>query len=123
VNEKSKENEASGENEGDKKNSSHQKRGGKGMPKTKKEKVPSKITIVKNQRKGNKHVTIVKGLNSNDIDLEVARKFFAQKFSCGCSKGEGDELIVQGDVVDNIINVIPEKFKQITNDMIEVKEK
>lgn len=83
------------------------------MPKSKKEKLPSKITVAKNARKGNKSVTIIKGLGANDIDLEVARKFFAQKFSCGCSKGEVDELIIQGDVVDSIFTIIPEKFPQV----------
>ncbi len=106
---------------GDKK-SNHQKRGGKGQPKSKKEKVPSKITITKNQRKGNKYVTIITGLAANDIDLEAAKKFFAQRFSCGCSKGD-DELTIQGDVVDSLFDVIPEKYPNITEDMIEVKEK
>ena len=51
---------------------------------------------------------------SNDIDIEAAKKFFAQKFSCGCSKGDNDDLIIQGDVVDNLFDVIPEKFPQVT---------
>lgn len=84
------------------------------MPKSKKEKMPSKIIISKNQRKGNKYVTIISGLASNDIDIEAAKKFFAQKFSCGCSKGDNDDLIIQGDVVDNLFDVIPEKFPQVT---------
>jgi len=53
----------------------------------------------------------------------VAKKFFAQRFSCGCSKGEVDELIIQGDVVDNLFDVIPEKFPQINQKMIEEKVK
>jgi density-regulated protein DRP1 len=91
----------------------HQKRGGKGMPKTKKERVPSRVVISKQQRKGNKYVTIIQGLGANDIDLETAKKFFANKFSCGCSKGEVDELIIQGDVVDSLFDVIPAKFPQV----------
>ena len=84
------------------------------MPKPKKEKVPSKIIITKNQRKGNKHVTIISGLASNDIDMEAAKKFFAQRFACACSKGEGDELIIQGDVVDSLCDVIVEKYSQVS---------
>jgi density-regulated protein DRP1 len=95
------------------KKSGHQRRGGKGMAKPKKEKQPSKIILSKQQRKGNKYVTIIGGLASNDVDIEVAKKFFAQKFSCGCSKGENDELIIQGDVLDNLFTVIPEKFPQV----------
>jgi density-regulated protein DRP1 len=67
-------------------------------------------------------VTIITGLAANDIDLEAAKKFFAQRFSCGCSKGD-DELTIQGDVVDSLFDVIPEKYPNITEDMIEVKEK
>ena len=115
--------EQAGETDSAEKKSSHQKRGGKAMPKSKKEKVPSKVTITKNQRKGNKYVTIISGLAANDIDLETAKKFFAQRFSCGCSKGDTDELIIQGDVVDSLFDVIPEKFPQINKDMIEEKEK
>ncbi len=58
-------------------------------------------------------MTIISGLAANDIDLEVAKKFFATKFSCGCSKGAEDELIIQGDVVDSLFDVIPEKFPQV----------
>ena len=58
-------------------------------------------------------MTIISGLANNDIDLESAKKFFATKFSCGCSKGDADELIIQGDVVDNLFDVIPEKFPQV----------
>lgn len=112
-----------GDEEQGEKKSAHQKRGGKGMPKAKKEKQPSKIIISKNQRKGNKYVTIISGLSSNDVDLESAKKFFAQRFSCGCSKGDNDELVIQGDFVDVLFNVIPEKFPQITVDMMEEKEK
>ena len=110
--------------DGDKKSasSSHQKRGGKAQPKSKKERQPCKVIITKNQRKGNKYVTIITGLAGNDIDLEQAKKFFAQRFSCGCSKGD-DELTIQGDVVDALFDVIPEKYPQISADMIEEKEK
>ncbi|RNA28954.1 density-regulated -like protein [Brachionus plicatilis] len=115
-------NAAGEEADGDKK-SAHQKRGGKGNPKSKKEKQPSKILITKEKRKGNKYVTIIIGLESNGIDLEVAKKFFAQRFSCGCSKGDKDDLTIQGDIIDNLVNVIPDKFPQITPEMIEIKEK
>ena len=56
---------------------------------------------------------MITGLLANDIELEVAKKFFAQKFACSCSKGEGDELIIQGDVVDHLFDVIPEKYTQV----------
>lgn len=93
---------------------SHQKRGGKSLQKPKKEKVPSKIIISKDKRRGNKYVTIISGLATNDIDLEVARKFFAQRFACACSKyDKDDELIIQGDVVEKLFDTILEKFPQV----------
>lgn len=49
----------------------------------------------------------------SEVDLEVARKFFAQKFSCGCSKSGDDELTIQGDVVSELIDVLPEKWTQV----------
>jgi density-regulated protein DRP1 len=90
-----------------------QTRGGKGMPKGKKKFEAQKIVLNKQQRKGNKFVTIVQGLASNEVDIELARKFFAQKFSCGCSKSGDDELTIQGDVVSELIDLLPEKWNQV----------
>jgi len=44
-----------------------QTRGGKGMPKGKKKFEAQKIVLNKQQRKGNKYVTIVQGLASNGM--------------------------------------------------------
>ena len=85
------------------------------MQKPKKEKVPSKIFISKDKRRGNKYVTIILGLAANEIDLEVARKFFAQRFACACSKSDkDDELVIQGDVVDKLFDTILEKFPHVS---------
>ena len=94
-----------------------QTRGGKGMPKGKKKVEAQKIVLNKQQRKGKKLVTIVQGLASNDVDLEVARKFFAQKFSCGCSKSADDELTIQGDVVSELIDLLPDKWNQVNRNL------
>ena len=48
-----------------------------------------------------------------EVDMELARKFFAQKFSCGCSKSADDELTIQGDVVSELIDLLPEKWNQV----------
>jgi hypothetical protein len=48
-----------------------------------------------------------------EVDIELARKFFAQKFSCGCSKSADDELTIQGDVVSELIDLLPEKWNQV----------
>jgi len=52
---------------------------------------------------------------SLEVDIELARKFFAQKFSCGCSKSGDDELTIQGDVVSELIDLLPDKWNQVLN--------
>lgn len=49
-----------------------------------------------------------------DIDLKEAQRFFAQKFSCGASVTAEDEIIIQGDFTDDIIDVIQEKWPEVS---------
>lgn len=121
-----------------------QKRGGKGMLKAKKPKAedgPRKVTVSRAPRGKKKSVTVVTGLNtygkcrldvretksrkSNalfaraDIDLKVAAKFFSSKFACSSSVTGDDEIIIQGDVKDELFDVIPEKWPEIDEDAID----
>lgn len=97
-----------------------QKRGGKGMMKIKKkEDVPKKITVSRAPRGKKKSVTVVTGLNTFDIDLKVAAKFFGTKFACGSSVTGDDEIVIQGDVKDDLFDVIPEKWPEIDEDYID----
>lgn len=48
-----------------------------------------------------------------DIDLKVAAKFFGSKFACGSSVTGEDEIVIQGDVKDDLFDVIPEKWPQV----------
>ena len=48
-----------------------------------------------------------------DVDLKAAAKFFAQKFACGSSVTGDDEVVIQGDVKDDLFDLIPQKFKQV----------
>lgn len=50
----------------------------------------------------------------SDIDLKEAQRFFAQKFSCGASVTADDEIIIQGDFTDDIIDVIQEKWPEVS---------
>lgn len=50
-----------------------------------------------------------------DIDLKDAQRFFAQKFSCGASVTADDEIIIQGDFTDDIIDVIQEKWPEVSH--------
>lgn len=70
-------------------------------------------------------MTVVQGLDKFGIKLEVAAKQFRQKFSCGASVVKGiadsEEIDVQGDFVDEIVEMIQENF-QISEDSIVVEE-
>lgn len=48
-----------------------------------------------------------------EIELKEAQRFFAQKFSCGASVTGEDEITIQGDVTDDIMDVIQEKWPEV----------
>ena len=67
------------------------------------------ITIKRSERTKRKHATHVHGLDLFGIDLKKAAKLFAGKFATGSSvsknpQGE-DEIVIQGDVGDDIVSV------------------
>ncbi|EDW36709.1 GL22388 [Drosophila persimilis] len=97
-----------------------QKRGGKGLLRVKKkEDVPKRICVSRAARGKKKSVTVVTGLSTFDIDLKVAAKFFGTKFACGSSVTGDDEIVIQGDVKDELFDVIPDKWSEIDEDAIE----
>lgn len=59
------------------------------------------------------------GLASFGIDLKDASKFFASRFACGSSVTGADEIVIQGDVKDDLWDVIPEKWAEIEEEAIE----
>ncbi|XP_055911689.1 density-regulated protein homolog [Eupeodes corollae] len=97
-----------------------QKRGGKGLMKIKKkEELTKKICVSRAPRGKKKSVTVVTGLSTFEIDLKVAAKFFGTKFACGSSVTGDDEIVIQGDVKDDLFDIIPEKWPEIDEDYIE----
>lgn len=90
-----------------------------GMIKTKKKEGPKQICVSRATRGKKKSVTVVTGLNSFGIDLKVAAKFFGTKFACGSSVVGEDEIVIQGDVKDDLFDIIPEKWPEIDEDFIE----
>ena len=52
----------------------------------------------------------------SEIDLKDASKFFATKFSCGSSVSGDDEIVIQGDVKDDLFDILPEKWSQVSHD-------
>ncbi len=99
-----------------------QKRGGKGMVKVKKkeaDKAEKKVLLSIAPRGKKKSVTVVQGLRTFGIDLKVASKFFGQKFACGASITGDDEIVIQGDCKDDLFDIIPEKWPEVDEDLIE----
>lgn len=97
-----------------------QTRGGKGVVRApKKKNVTKKVALSRAQRNKKKYVTVVTGLGTFDIDLKKAAKAFAQKFSCGSSVTGDDEIVIQGDVLDDLLDFIPEKWPEIDDDSID----
>ena len=59
-------------------------------------------------------MTVVQGLKTFGIDLKVASKFFGQKFACGASITGDDEIVIQGDFKDDLFDLIPEKWADVS---------
>lgn len=96
-----------------------QKRGGRGNVKAKQKKEPEMVRIARIPRGKKKFVTRVQGLATFEVNLKKASKSFSQKFSCGSSVSGEDEIIIQGDVTDDLLDLIPEMWDQIDDDHIE----
>ena len=53
-----------------------------------------------------------------DIDLKEASKYFANKFACGSNIQAEDEIVIQGDVKDDLFDILPEKWKIVSYDTL-----
>jgi len=106
---------------GDGDDKKRQTRGGKGMMRAKKKKEagPKKLVITRSQRNKKKYVTIVSGMATFGVDLKVASKKFGAKFACGSSVTGDDEIVIQGDITDDLIGFIADTWPDIDEDLIE----
>lgn len=106
--------------EGDAKKTGRQKRGGKALAKPKKKVVKERgVGLARASRGKKKFVTVVTGLSTFDIDLKDAAKFFSSRFACGSSVTGDDEIVIQGDVKDDLFDLIPEKWPEIDEDLVD----
>lgn len=75
-----------------------------------KKKMASQVSIKRMERNKRKFVTAIHGLEAFDVELKKASKFLAQKFATGASvtkNAQGqDEIVVQGDVADDVLELI-----------------
>ena len=125
-----------------------QKRGGKAAVKAKKKIEPGDVKVGRVSRGKKKSVTHITGLLTYEIDLKKTAKLFGGKFACGTSSNEkADEIVIQGtawdfrglhgnivqvftdairtvkkrwkgDFIDQVIDILEEKFPQIPSDKI-----
>ncbi|KAI9593523.1 translation initiation factor SUI1 [Syncephalis fuscata] len=91
-----------------------------GMGISKKSKPPANRVIIKRiERNRRKHVTSIFGLHLFDVDLKKAAKMFANRFACGSSvtkNNQGkDEIVVQGDVTDDVRELILSTWPVVTS--------
>lgn len=87
------------------------------------------VIIKRIERTKRKHVTSIYGLDAFGIDLKKAAKQFASKFATGASVTKNpqgqDEIVVQGDVSDEILEMIEQGvgvLKGIPEDNVEIVE-
>jgi density-regulated protein DRP1 len=73
------------------------------------------VIVKRVERSKRKCVTVISGLDSVGVKLADAAKVMSKKFSCGASvvKGVvgGDEIDVQGDIVEDVIDLLMNHFK------------
>ncbi|KAF8581912.1 density-regulated protein DRP1 [Ramaria rubella] len=71
-----------------------------------KKRAAAKVTIKRIERNKRKHITAIHGLEAFNVDLKKAAKQFAQTFATGASVTKNaagqDEIVVQGDVSDEV---------------------
>jgi len=109
---------------GEEEKKGRQKRGGKGLVSSKKAGgvgggKPRRITVSRAPRGKKKSVTVVTGLGTFGVDLKAAAKFFSTKFACSSSVTGEDEIVIQGDVKDDLFDILPEKWPEVDEDLIE----
>lgn len=87
----------------------------------------SVIYIKRVERTKRKHVIIVSGIEAFDLDLKKVAKDFGKKFACGSSVTKnpagGDEITVQGDVSDEIMDELTEKYGVDDANIKQIEEK
>ena len=85
-----------------------------------------KVTLKRVERTKRKRVIHITGMETYQVDLKKAAKLFANKFACGCSVTKNaagkDEIVVQGDVMDQLLAMIPKEWPAIDSKQLVVQE-
>ncbi|KAI5849020.1 translation initiation factor SUI1 [Tricharina praecox] len=89
-------------------------------------KASSRITLKRVERTKRKHVIIVTGLETFGLDLKKVAKDFGKKFACGSSVTKNaagqDEIVVQGDLSDDILEYLEQKYPEVPFDNVDQVE-
>lgn len=87
----------------------------------------SKIIIKRVERNKRKHVTEISGLEAFGLDIKKVAKELGKKFATGSSVtklpgGQGEEITMQGDLSEDILEWLCDKYDQIPEDNVELVE-
>jgi len=86
----------------------------------------SVVTIKRVERNKRKYVTAISGLEAFGLDNKKMAKEMGKKFATGASVTKvpsgGEEIVVQGDVSEDVEEWLLEKYKVIPEDNIELVE-
>ena len=86
----------------------------------------SKILIKRIERNKRKYVTAVQGLEAFGLDIKKVAKDFGKKFATGSSvtkiPGGGEEITVQGDLSDDILEFLVDKYDEVPEENVELIE-
>jgi density-regulated protein DRP1 len=89
-------------------------------------KASSRVILKRVERTKRKHVLVVTGLEAFGLDLKKVAKDFGKRFACGSSVTKSasgqDEIVIQGDLSDDVLEYIEEKFPEVPPDNIDQVE-
>jgi translation initiation factor 1 (eIF-1/SUI1) len=89
------------------------------LTKKQKQKAQQPIVIKRIERTRRKRTISICGLAAYNVDLKALAKQFSSKFACGAAVTQNasgqDEIVVQGDLQDEIYEFLIDKFPQVTH--------
>ncbi|KZF26699.1 RNA binding protein-like protein Tma22 [Xylona heveae TC161] len=89
-------------------------------------KAAAKVYIKRIERNKRKYVTAVIGLEAHGLELKKVAKDFGKKFATGSSVTKTasgtDEIVLQGDLSDEVYDFITETYKGVPEDNLECIE-
>ncbi|KAF3919602.1 hypothetical protein ABW20_dc0103758 [Dactylellina cionopaga] len=86
----------------------------------------SMVIIKRVERTKRKYVTVISGIEAFDLSVKTVAKEFGKKFACGSSVTKSaagtEEITVQGDLSDEILDELTEKYGIDDNNIQQIEE-